>query len=324
MSPNLFATAPRIDATQAIFGEGANRRRIDYEIDGETLRLQGINGPELSFEQLHHALDAIVHEHEVDTLAIPQKRARELPIHRSHWHPTRDHLELSTPGFYQIRQAWLAPQLWPISPQAYVEADCPGGRHPVRPRIRDGKLYRKYLGATGEVFELHRARIDEHLETFHRWQNDPRVAETWNEDGTLDEHEAYLRERRQDPHIEPLIGTLDGEAFAYAEIYWAREDRIGPHCEVTDYDQGLHLLVGEEAYLGGERTAAWMRALFHMAFLREPRTQRLVGEPAADNEAVHERIYETGWTKHGEFDFPHKRASLITLAREDFFRGQRL
>ncbi|PSQ93465.1 MAG: N-acetyltransferase [Proteobacteria bacterium SW_6_67_9] len=173
------------------------------------------------------------------------------------------------------------------------------------------------------MFALHRANVADHGDLFHRWQNTPYVAEAWNEAGSREEHDAWLRNRRQDPHIEPLIGTLDGTPFAYLEVYWAREDRIGPYCEPGAFDQGLHLLVGEPTFLGGPLTSAWMRATFHFLFLREPRTRRLVGEPDAGHERVLRRLRETGWRKRKEFDFPHKRAALVTLDRDRFFGGQR-
>lgn len=268
-------------------------------------------------------LDALAAEHEATAIQIPTALARQAPIDTRAWKQQDKALAIEVPTFLQLRRPWLPPRLWPIAPEHREQADCPGGWHPRRPRVPDGRLYRKHLAATGEAFELHRATLEEHGAIFHRWQNAPHVAQAWEEQGTREEHDAYLRERRRDPHIEPLVGTLEGDPFAYVEIYWAREDRIGPHCDPGPYDQGLHLLVGEPAYLGGERTAAWMRALFHFAFLREPRTTRLVGEPDAGNERVIERARQTGWREHGTFTFEHKRALLITLDRDRFFREER-
>lgn len=321
MSPTATPTTRPEDGLAVFEGE-TDAWRLAYAMDSSTLRVTSLRGPHPTGAAFLWALDTLRHEEPFDRLQITPEIARRAELDTRAWHRVDEILEIALSAFLQLREPWLDARLWNVPPEVRREADCPGGWHPRRPRVPDGCLYRKHLAATGEVFELHRARLDEHGEPFHRWQNTPHVAEAWNEEGTREEHDAYLRERREDPHVEPLVGTLDGTPFAYVEVYWAREDRIGPHCDPGPYDQGLHLLVGEPSFLGGGRTAAWMRATFHFMFLREPRTTRLVGEPDAGNDRVIGRLRETGWSKQGEFEFPHKRAALLTLDRHAFFGRQ--
>jgi RimJ/RimL family protein N-acetyltransferase len=59
--------------------------------------------------------------------------------------------------------------------------------------------------------------------------------------------------------------------------------------------------------------------LVHYLFLDEPRTQRIVCEPRADNARMIQHLQALGFAKHKEFDFPHKRAALMVLERETFF-----
>lgn len=315
----------------AAFGErsarfdcGRKSWEIGYRAQDDTLTLESLTGDGLSFQLLHQLLDRLWGRVAANALQLAPALAEELPIEPRYWQCDDEGLCIERPAFYQIREAWLAPALWPVMPQIDVAAPCPGGRHPRRPRVADGLLYQKYLPATGELFELRRAEVARDGELFHRWQNQPRVAAFWEEARSREELDAYLQRQRDDAHAEPLIGYIDGQPFAYIQTYWAREDRIAPYYDADDYDHGFHLLVGEPRFLGGRRTAGWLRAVSHYLFLLDPRTQRLVGEPRADNRALLRQVPRAGWRKIREFDFPHKRAALVMCERATFFGEMRL
>ncbi|MCW2271584.1 acetyl CoA:N6-hydroxylysine acetyl transferase [Pseudomonas sp. JUb96] len=181
-----------------------------------------------------------------------------------------------------------------------------------------GELYRRYDEHLGLWFSLRTLDIDADLALFNRWQNTTRVAPFWDEQGSLDEHRAYLQKIADTPHIFSVIGCFNDEPFAYYEVYWALDDRIAPFFPAGEFDRGIHMLVGEEHHRGPAKVDCWLRSLVDWLLRDEPRTCRVVAEPRADNDTMIGYMASVGFTKHKEFDFPHKRAALMVLERADF------
>ncbi|WP_223505430.1 GNAT family N-acetyltransferase [Pseudomonas sp. GL-RE-29] len=219
--------------------------------------------------------------------------------------------------FWQLPQPWLVQPLTGSYPQQMVISG--GKRHPLRPIKPRGEVYRRFDAQLGAWISLRTVDIDLDLARFNRWQNSPRVASFWQEEGSLEQHREYLSKLEADPHTLKLIGCFDDQPFAYFEAYWAKEDRIAPFYEAGDYDRGIHMLVGEENHRGPHKVASWLSALVHYLFLDDARTQRVVAEPRADNGKMIGHMQSQRFHCEKEFDFPHKRAALMVLGRERFF-----
>ncbi|EGE09382.1 siderophore biosynthesis acetylase AceI [Trichophyton equinum CBS 127.97] len=196
--------------------------------------------------------------------------------------------------------------------------------HPIRPAkpTPGSTIYSRYIPHLKETFSM--VALDwtneEHVNLFHVWQNDPRVAAGWNETGTLEQHRAYLKNIHEDSHQFPVLGKFDDTFFAYYEIYWAKEDAIGPYYGAGDFDRGRHFLVGDARFRGPHRVKAWHTCLTHYMFLDDPRTNLAVGEPRATGVKVLAYDQANGYHINKLIDLPHKRAALIMCPREKFFQ----
>ncbi|MDC0674647.1 GNAT family N-acetyltransferase [Nannocystis radixulma] len=191
--------------------------------------------------------------------------------------------------------------------------------HPRRHDDGAPLLYRRHCAAIDRTFSLHRFDPARDLDIFCAWMNDPVVAQFWEQAWPRAQLADYIDQRLADPHTIPAIGCFDGRPFAYYEIYWAREDRLGPHYAADDFDRGFHMAIGDPEVRHRGWGRQWFLSMAHFLFLDDPRTQRLVGEPRVDQAHVRNWANSTPWEEWGEVRFPHKTAVLMVLTRERFF-----
>ncbi|MGI9280417.1 MAG: GNAT family N-acetyltransferase [Endozoicomonas sp.] len=223
------------------------------------------------------------------------------------------------PGLYQDRTLWhwqkgdrMIPEVWTENDQGVV--------HPLRQEQPEGVVYERYDYQNDVTISFRTINLDQDLDLFHEWMNQPRVAEFWEMAQNREELKAYLQSLLKDRRTWPMVGCFNGEPFGYFEAYWALEDRIAPYYDCQPWDRGFHLLVGNLEFLGKRFSSSWTKSISHFLFLDDPRTTRLVGEPRADNKRLMKLITPAGWSFVKEFDFPHKRAALLNCYRENFFQ----
>jgi len=220
-------------------------------------------------------------------------------------------------GLFWQYPLWLNRKPKYPSPLSYVETQ--EQKHPRRPMKPKGLVYQRYITWLQATLSFRAFEPDRDFDRFHRWMNDPFVAEIWDEAGDETKHRAYLDALSADPHMISLIASIDEKPFAYFEVYFAKENRLAPFYDALDYDRGWHVLVGEPDFRGKSYVTAWLPSIAHYMFLDDPRTQRIVGEPRADHVRQIKNLRHCGYEKVKEFDFPHKRAALVMLTRERFF-----
>ncbi|KAG5991540.1 hypothetical protein E4U54_003864 [Claviceps lovelessii] len=301
---------------------------LHHQVESFRLRLRGPAADELS-KALLLSMVAIEHPRRVDDAAATSAKT---PAETSADTPE---LLVLRSAFWQgcasplgARPIWLPS--WPSAntvPHLEYTIDATQStylRHPRRtPKPEPGSvIYSRYIPSLDEHFSLTALdhRNSSHLALFHRWQNDPRVARGWLESGSLDHHRRYLDTLHHDPHVLTVLGCFDDVPFAYFEIYWAKEDRMGMHYPAADFDRGRHSLVGEDAFRGAHRVMAWWPSVMHYILLDDHRTENVVGEPRLTGEKVLMYEYMFGLHQDMWMDLPHKRANLVKCSRERFFQ----
>lgn len=177
------------------------------------------------------------------------------------------------------------------------------------------------------------------VELLHKWMNDERVAYSWGENGPIEHQQQFLETAVTSQHSFPVIGCFDGKPFGFFEIYWCKEDRLSAHLggEVSDWDRGLHALVGEQEFRGAHRVRVWLSALVHYCWLADLRTEHVFMEPRVDNtkyvircirlrrlhlltefDRLLNYALDVGFHKAGEVTFPHKQSNLLKISRENW------
>ncbi|KAJ2893773.1 lysine N-acyltransferase [Zalerion maritima] len=192
------------------------------------------------------------------------------------------------------------PTYYPPAPPIYTITNSV--RHPVRPKPpRMGEVfYTRFIPSVGQYLSLRVASVSPgpvpywgpigpkppgHPEFLHlsdsalleRWMGNQRVKAFW---GSYEPK--FLTNAMSMRHSFPVIGLWDGIPFGYFEIYWVKEDVFGKLLgDASDWDRGLHVLVGEEWSRG--RVPFWLSSLVHWCYTADYRTMNVCLEPRIDN-----------------------------------------
>jgi len=156
------------------------------------------------------------------------------------------------------------------------------GNHRESPRLYASDTAVPTLSHLG--LEDHHGQLND-VDLLHKWMNEPRVAYSWGETGPREHQETFLKNGLISRHSFPVIGCFDGKPFAYFELYYVKEDRLGKYIggDCGEWDRGIHCLVGEQEFRGSHRVKVWLSALLHYLWTSDMRTNCVMMEPRVDN-----------------------------------------
>ncbi|WP_254538310.1 GNAT family N-acetyltransferase [Halomarina litorea] len=179
--------------------------------------------------------------------------------------------------------------------------------------------YQTFDRRIDRTISLRQASMERDLGRLHRWLGSDHVEPYWQLDLPLPAFRAALRDKLADDHLTPYVGCLDHVPMSYWECYWAAEDDLANHYDADPNDQGVHLLIGPEEYLGHGYARPLLCAVVAMQF-RSPGTDRVVAEPDTRNERAIRVFEEGGFEPREEFHFEEagKDALLMVCERERF------
>jgi acetyl CoA:N6-hydroxylysine acetyl transferase len=153
----------------------------------------------------------------------------------------------------------------------------------------------------------------------HKWQQQPYVIPFWKLDISFEDYKQHLEAFLEDKHQTLYLGLIDGVPMSYWEAYWVKGDVIENCYESHSGDQGIHLLVGEEAYLGKGFALPLLRAIVHFQFLSLG-TEKVIAEPDIRNEKMIHVFEKCGFEKVKPIELPDKTGMLMYCHRVKFER----
>jgi RimJ/RimL family protein N-acetyltransferase len=179
--------------------------------------------------------------------------------------------------------------------------------------------YQTYDPDIDRTISLRQADVERDLGRLHAWLGSDHVKPYWQLDEPLPAFRAELESKLDDDHLTPYVGCLDHVPMSYWECYWAAEDDVAAHYDARPSDQGVHLLIGPEEYVGQGYAQSLMQAVVAMQF-RHPDTERVVAEPDARNDRVIHVFEQCGFEQRDQFYFDEaeKEAALLVCERDRF------
>lgn len=157
------------------------------------------------------------------------------------------------------------------------------------------------------------------VKLLHSWMNEKHVVPYWKLDLPLSEYKLHLQNFLQDDHQTLLIGEIDGVPVSYWESYWVKGDLIKNYYQFEEYDQGIHLLIGERDYLGKGYIYPLLLTILSSKF-QVSETNRVIAEPDIRNKKMIHVFNRCGFTPIKEVELPDKTGLLMFCDRSMFER----
>ncbi len=170
--------------------------------------------------------------------------------------------------------------------------------------------------SAGNVVRL-RVMVEPDLPMLHEWLNRPHIVAWWGGRGlSLDEvREHYTPRVLAEANVMPYIGLLDGEPFAYVQVYVALGAGDGWWEDETDPGvRGIDQFIADPALLGKGLGTRLVRAIADLLF-SDPQVSKLQTDPAPDNLRALRCYEKAGFRKVGSIVTPDGPAIYMLQER---------
>ncbi|WP_419181326.1 GNAT family N-acetyltransferase [Fictibacillus nanhaiensis] len=164
--------------------------------------------------------------------------------------------------------------------------------------------------------------LERDVTLLHKWQQQPYVIPYWKLDISFEAYKKHLETFLADQHQTLYLGLIDGVPMSYWEAYWVKGDVVEKSYDPHPNDQGIHLLIGEESFIGKGYALPLLRAIVHFQFLSKG-TEKVIAEPDIRNEKMIHVFEKCGFEKIKAIDLPDKTGMLMYCHRETFERRWR-
>ncbi|MBT2759086.1 acetyltransferase [Mesobacillus foraminis] len=161
--------------------------------------------------------------------------------------------------------------------------------------------------------------FEKDLGMLHSWMHQKHVIPFWKLNISVKDYKVHLMNFLNDDHQTLLVGELDGIPMSYWESYWVKDDLIGNYYEFNEYDQGIHLLIGHEGFLGKGYIYPLLMTILHKKF-QVAETRKIVAEPDIRNEKMIHVFKKCGFQPVKEVVLPDKTGLLMMCYRNVFER----
>lgn len=122
----------------------------------------------------------------------------------------------------------------------------------------------------------------------------------------------HLAEKLTAPHLTPFIGYRDHEPKSYWGFYSPTEYELDGDCDPQPGDRAGYLRVGSPGYVGNGDAKAMFCAMCRMVFSK-PKTNRDVGEPAANSDAIISLMEQFGFGPQHELYFEKVDTGVLLM-----------
>ena len=147
------------------------------------------------------------------------------------------------------------------------------------------------------------------------WMSQPHIARWWHQGWSVERWAQEIEQQAAGEHSTPYLVAVDGEEFAYVELYRVRLDRLAEYYAYGEDDWGVHVAIGDVSRVGRGLGRELLRSLADRVLHAEPACTQVVAEPDIENTPSVRAFVAAGFVQHGELQLPEKTALLMVRTR---------